>query len=300
MKEGRYRYVRPEVLARLGRLNLVARAVVEGFVTGLHRSPYHGFSVEFSEHRPYVPGDDPAHLDWLALARTDRYYIKKYEEETNLKATLLLDTSSSMAFRSEGLSKLEYGCYLGASLAFLMVRQQDSVGLTTFGEKVEHFIPPRSTPTHLNLLLRTLEGLKVGEGVRTDIAGAFHLLAERIRRRGMIVIISDLLDDPRQVIRALSHFRHKKHEVLVFHVLDRHELDFPYRRLTDFLDMEDRRRLQVDPAYVREEYRRQMSEFIATYKRECAAHDIDYILTDTSVPYDFMLFSYLNKRLRTG
>jgi len=144
-KTGAYRYVSPEVLARLGRMNLVARAVVEGFVTGLHRSPYHGFSVEFSEHRQYVPGDDPAHLDWLALARTDRYYIKKYEEETNLKATLLLDTSSSMTFRSDGgLSKLEYGCYLAASLAFLMIRQQDSVGLTTFSEEVERYIPPTS------------------------------------------------------------------------------------------------------------------------------------------------------------
>jgi len=300
-KPGTYRYVSPEVLARLGRMNLVARAVVEGFVTGLHRSPYHGFSVEFSEHRQYVPGDDPAHLDWLALARTDRYYIKKYEEETNLKATLLLDTSSSMTFRSDGgLSKLEYGCYLAASLAFLMIRQQDSVGLTTFSETVERYIPPRSTPTHLNLLLRTLEEIRTEERTRTDIAGAFHRLAERIKRRGMIVIISDLLSEPRDVMCGLSHFRHKKHEVLLFHVLDRHELDLPYRRLTDFIDLETNERLQVDPVYVREEYRRQMAQFVDGYRRECAMHQIDYVLTDTSVPYDFMPFSYLSKRQRVG
>jgi uncharacterized protein (DUF58 family) len=297
---GRYRYVSPEALAKLSRMNLVARGVVEGFVTGLHRSPYHGFSVEFSEHRPYVPGDDPKDLDWLALARTDRYYIKKYEEETNLKAYLVLDTSSSMAFKSDGLSKLDYACYLAASLAFLMVRQQDSVGLVTSAEGVESFIPPRSTTLHLNLLLRTLEQLKQGEGVRTNLSASFHQLAERIKRRGMIVILSDLLDDPREVMRGLSHFRHKKHEVLLFHILDKSELEFPYRRLSNFVDLETGQKLQVDPAYVRPEYLAQLKEFIHGYKRECAMHDIDYVLTSTSVPYDFMLTSYLNKRQMFG
>ena len=299
-KVGAYRYVKPEVLARLGRMNLVARAVVEGFVTGLHRSPYHGFSVEFAEHRQYVAGDSPSDLDWLALARTDRLYIKKYEEETNLRATIVLDTSSSMSFKSGELTKLEYGCYLAASLAFLMVRQQDSVGLATFSQGVDTFIPPGSTSTHLNRLLRTMEDILPVEKTPTNLEGTFHGLAERLKRRGMIVIISDLLGDQREVMRALSHFRHKKHEVLILHVLDPHELRFPYQRLSDFIDLESGERLQVDPGYVREEYQRQMAAFVESYKRDCAMQNIDYVLADTSVPYDFLLFSYLSKRQRVG
>ena len=289
-----YRYLKPEALAKFQRLDLVARAVVEGFVSGLHRSPYHGFSVEFAEHREYVPGDNPRDLDWLALARTDRYFIKQYEEETNLKAHLLLDCSGSMAFRSDGLSKLEYGCYLAASLAFLMVRQQDSVGLVAFDHKIRHFIPPGGTRIHLNLLLRTLEGLS-GEG-ETDLSGTLHELAERIRRRGLIIVISDLYDEPREVLHALSHFRHKKHEVMVFHVLHHHEVVFPYRRLTDFVDMETNQKVQVDPAYVREAYCRAIREFIDGYRRECAQLNVEYVLTDTSVPFDNLLFAYLSKR----
>jgi uncharacterized protein (DUF58 family) len=297
----KYKYVSPEALAKLGRLNLVAKAVVEGFVTGLHRSPYHGFSVEFAEHRQYVAGDDPKYLDWLALGRTDRYYIKRFQEETNLRAYLLIDASSSMAFKSDGaISKLEYGCYLAASLAFLMVRQQDSVGLTTFSENVDTFLPPRSTTVHLNLLLRRLEQIQLAEGTKTNLSASFHTLAERIKKRGMIIIISDLLDDRREVMRGLSHFRHKRHEVLLFHVMDRNELEFPYHRLSDFVDMETGQTLQVDPVYVRNEYQRQLTEFINGYKRDCAMLNIDYVLTDTSVPYDFMLFSYLSKRLQLG
>ena len=295
-KVGKYRYVQPEALAKLGRMNFIARAVVEGFVAGLHRSPYHGFSVEFAEHREYVAGDSLRHLDWQALARTDRYYVKQYEEETNLRAHILLDCSASMGFKSNGMTKLEYGCYLAGSLAFLMVRQQDSVGLVTFNERMTHYLPPRSTTMHLNQLLQALEQTEPGK--TTNLSGTFHDLAERIKRRGLIIIISDLYDDPREVSRALSHFRHKKHEVLLFHVFDKFEIDFPYRRLTDFIDMETNERVQVDPTYVRDEYRRQMREFINGYKRDCALQTIDYVQTDTSIPYDFMLFSYLGKRAR--
>ena len=289
-----YRYVNLKALAKLQRLNLVARAVVEGFVSGLHRSPYHGFSVEFSQHREYVPGDNPRHLDWLALARSDRLYIKQYEEETNLRAHLLLDCSASMGFSSGGLSKLEYACYLAASLAFLMVRQQDSAGLVTFDEKIRDFVPARSTTMHLNLLLRSLE--KVKSAKTTDLSGTLHEMAERIRRRGLIILISDLYEEPREVMRAISHFRHKKHEVLVFHVLDTNELEFPYRRLADFVDMETNQRLEVEPAYVRDEYRRAVREFVDGYRRECAQQHVDYVLADTSVPFDQMLFAYLSKR----
>lgn len=294
-----YRFLTPEAVARLRNLNLIARTVVEGFITGLHRSPYHGFSVEFSDHREYTPGDNLRDLDWLALARTDKYYIKRYEEETNLRAYLLLDISGSMAYQSgENVTKIEYGCYLAASLAYLMIRQQDSVGLITFDQSIRANIPPRSTTTHLNQILRHLEAVE--PGAVTDVSRTFHDLAEMIRKRGLIVIISDLYDEEREVVRALRHFRHRRHEVILFHVFDRAELDFPFRRLSDFVDLETNERLQIDPRYVREEYRRQIAGFIARYKRACSESRIEYVHTDTSVPYDFLLSAYLSKRKHLG
>ena len=302
-KAGKYRYVQPEALAKLGRMNLIARAVVEGFVTGLHRSPYKGFSVEFAEHREYVAGDNPKDLDWLALARTDRYYIKQYEEETNLRAHILLDTSASMGYRyaEGGLTKLEYGCYLAAALAFLMTRQQDPVGLVTFDERINHFLPPRSSTLHLNRMLQCLEGLAPSN--RTGMSVTFHDLAERIRRRGLIVIISDLLEgagSEQELVRGLRHFRHKKHEVLVFHVLDAAELEFPFARLSEFVDLETGERLQADPAYVKEEYGRQIRGFIEACRRDCASGNIEYVEANTSVPYDTLLHAYLDRRKRLG
>jgi len=294
-----YQYIDPEAVAKLGRFNLVARAVVEGFVVGLHRSPYHGFSVEFSDHREYVPGDNLRDLDWIAYGRTDRFFIKRYEEETNLRAHILLDSSASMGYRfgDEGLTKFEYAAYLSASLAYLMVRQQDSVGLVTFDQEVSHFIPPSSTVSHLNRLLRTLE--EVSPGKTTDVSETFHKLAESIKRRGLIIIVSDLFDDQAEVMRALSHFRQKKHEVIVFHVLDRAEREFPFDRLSDFVDMETRERIQADPRYVREQYIHEVNAFIDSYRRECFQNDIDYVDTDTAVPYELMLAAYLGRREKT-
>ena len=292
-----YKYVDPEAMSRLGRFNLVAKTVVEGFITGLHRSPYHGFSVEFAEHRKYVPGDPIRDIDWKALAKTDRYYVKLYEEETNLKAYVIIDSSASMGYKSgEGLSKLEYGCYLGASLAYLMVRQQDSVGMVTFDEDINLFMPPGSTPAHLNSMLEKLEGVEPGK--KTDISGTFHNLAENIKRRGLIIVISDLFDDPREVMRGLSHFRQKRHEVLLFHVFDEGELNFPFRALADFVDMETKERIQVDPKYVREEYIKLVNEFIDQYRKDCSEMKIEYVSTHTGVPYDVMLTQYLGKRAR--
>jgi len=293
-----YRYIEPEAVAKLGRFNLVAKAVVEGFVTGLHRSPYHGFSVEFSEHREYTPGDNLRDIDWKVLGKTDRFYVKRYEEETNLKAYILLDTSGSMAYKSNGLSKFEYGCYLAASLAYLMVRQQDSVGLVAFDEAINVFLPPHSTTLHLNTVLHTLEELKPGKTTR--ISKTFHDMAETIKRRGLIVIISDLYDEPREVVRGLRHFRHKRHEVIIFHLFDPAELDFPFRALTDFVDMETGERLQADPKYVRDEYIKHVQEFIAAYKRDCSQGTIEYVMASTATPYDMMLTSYLGKRKRLG
>jgi len=291
---GRYRYLDPQTLVRLGNLNLVARTVVEGFITGLHRSPHHGFSVEFSEHRQYVPGDDLRHLDWFAFAKTDRYYVKQFEQETNLRAYILLDCSASMKYSSGGLTKLEYGSFLAATLAYIMTRQADLVGLVAFDEKMRLHIPPGGSPVHLNLMCGHLESLQ--PGVKTDISKTFHDLAEMIKRRGLIVIISDLYDDEREVARALRHFRQKRHGLIIFHVFDPYELEFPFRKLTDFQDMETDERYQVDPKAVREQYLEELRAFINSYKRVCSDSSIEYVLTDTSVPYDFMLTSYLSQR----
>ena len=292
-----YRYLRPEAVARLKNLSLTARSVVEGSVGGLHKSPYHGFSVEFAEHREYAPGDNIRYLDWLALARTDRYFVKQFDEETNLRCMILLDTSASMGYASSGgVSKLEYGCFLAASLAYLMVRQQDSVGLVTFDNEIRHHIPPRGAETHLNVLLRRLEEVSPGEITR--VGGIFHNLASTLKRRGLIIIISDLYDDPKEVMRGLRHFRHKRHEVILFHLFDRTELTFPFDRLTQFIDLETTERLQVDPRYVRDEYLAQIEAFINGYKRDCSEGHIEYVVTDTSVPYDRMLTEYLGRRKR--
>lgn len=290
----RYKYLEPEAASRLRNLNLVARSVVEGFVSGLHRSPYHGFSVEFADHRKYTPGDNIRDLDWRAWAKSDRFYIKRYEEETNVNAHLLLDVSASMTFRSRGLSKLEYACFLAASLAYLMVRQQDSVGLVVFADGIEKRLPPHSSTLHLNELLRTLE--TVEPVAETDIAATFHQLAEMIKRRGLIVILSDLLDEEREVLRALRHFRHRRHEVIIFHILDPAERRFPYSRLSDFIDLETGSRLQVDPRFVRQDYLKQIEAFINTYRQGATESNIEYVLADTATPYDRLLLAYLARR----
>ncbi len=296
-KAGRtYRYLDPRAVARLGKINLVARGVVEGFVTGLHKSPYHGFSVEFSEHRAYAPGDEIRHIDWKSAARSDRLVVKLFENETNVRCYILLDKSASMGFGSGELTKLEYACYLAGCLAYLMIRQQDSVGLVPFDESVGRFIAPRSAPSHLSVLLGELEGIKAGR--KTGIARTFHDLAEKMKRRSLVVILSDLLDDEREVLKALHHFRRRKHEVILFHVLDHAEREFPFSRLADFVDMETGERLQIDPRYAREAYMEELGSFIARFKRECAKSLVEYVPVDTSTPFDLMLAEYLAKRGR--
>ncbi|HUT12992.1 MAG TPA: DUF58 domain-containing protein [Thermoguttaceae bacterium] len=290
-----YRFLEPSALARVKNLSLVARGVVEGFITGLHSSPYKGFSVEFAEHREYTAGDDPRHLDYRMLARTDRLYIKQYEEETNMRVQILLDVSGSMGYSHEGgLTKFEYASYLTAVLAYLMTRQQDQVGLTTFDKGIRLDMPARSSPRHFNDMMRRLEEITPGE--ETDLSETLHLMANRFKRRCLIVLISDLYDEPEDVIRALHHFRHRRHEVIVFHVLDKAEIEFPFRDLIAFHDMETNERIQVDPAYVRDAYTEQIEAFLEGYRRSCAETRIDYVMTDTTVPYDFMLSRYLAKR----
>jgi len=292
-----YRFLEPQALARVKNLSVVARGVVEGFISGLHSSPYKGFSVEFAEHREYTAGDDPRHLDYRMLGRTDRLYVKQYEEETNMRVHILLDTSGSMGYSHEGrLSKLQYGSYLTAVLSYLMVRQQDSVGLSTFDTEIRLDMPARTSPRHFSEMMHRLEAVTPGR--ETDIAATLHRLANRFKRRCLVVLISDLYGEPEEVVRALHHFRHRRHEVILFHVLDKAEIDFPFREVIAFRDLETSQRIQVDPAYVRKQYVAQMEEFIEHYRRVCAEAQIDYVLTDTTVPYDFMLSKYLAKRSR--
>ncbi len=292
-----YRFLEPQALARVKNLSLVARGVVEGFISGLHSSPYKGFSVEFAEHREYALGDDPRHLDYRMLARTERLYVKQYEEETNMRVQVLLDTSGSMNYRYETkITKFEYGGYLTAVLTYLMTRQQDSVGLTTFDTEIRLDMPARSSPRHFNEMMRQIE--RIEPGGETGVAETLHKLANRFKKRCLIVLISDLYDDPEEVIRALHHFRHRHHEVIVFHVLDKAEIEFPFRDLISFHDLESDDRIQIDPLVVRDAYIEQIQKFIDSYRRACAEMKIDYVLTDTSVPYDFMLARYIAARNR--
>ena len=295
MAKSRYQYLEPEAVAKLSNIPLIARTVVEGFVTGLHKSPYHGFSVEFSEHREYTPGDDPRYLDWVALARSDRYYIKQFEQETNLRATIVLDTSGSMDYAyGDGLTKLQYASFLAATLAYIMTRQQDAVGLVLFDSEARLTMPPGQSAAHLNEMCSRLEAARPGRD--TDISSTFHHLAESIKRRGLVVILSDLYDEQREVLRAIRHFRQKRHEVIVFQILDRAELELPFARLTAFRDLETDERIQVEPRDIREAYVRELQQFIDGYRRNFVENNVEFVLTDTSVPYDFMLTAYLARR----
>ena len=289
-------YLDPEVISRLGRLDLVARLVVEGFITGLHRSPYHGFSVEFSEHRPYIPGDSLRDLDWKAYAKSDRLYVKQYEEETNLKAYLLLDASGSMAFQDGGpMSKFRYASCLVAALSYLLLRQRDATGLMLFRQDIVSYVPPRSVQSHLQQLLKTVSQTEPGED--TKMGPAFHDLAERIARRGLVVVLSDLLDDPAAVMAGLRHFRHRGHEVVVFHLLDPREVDLELGNQTRFYDLEaPDRTLTTQPWHIKEEYRQQMAELVQTYRYHCSEARIDYVQIDTSTPFDMALSRFLAHR----
>jgi len=295
MARSGYLYFEPHRIARLENLNLLARQAVEGFISGLHRSPHRGFSVEFAEHREYSPGDDLRHLDWVAWGRSDRYYIKQYEQETNLRAHILLDVSGSMDYRHQAeTTKFTYGCFLSACLAYLMCRQQDTVGMIAFDSKVRFQLPPASTPSHLDRLFRRLEALRPGK--LTSIAPTFHRLAESIAKRSLVIIISDLYDEPDQILRALQHFVFKKHQIILFHLLDPAELDFPFKGMHTFVDSETGEKLQVDPRYVRDSYRAQVEAFIENYRKECSDRNIEYQLVRTDASYDRMLLSYLARR----
>lgn len=291
------KYLQPEVVAQLANMELRARLVVEGFLTGLHKSPYHGFSVEFTEHRQYMPGDEIKHVDWKAYAKTDRYYIKQFEEETNLKSYIILDSSGSMGYGSEGhLKKIQYASYVAAALAYLMTEQRDAVGLTIFDEHIRISLPPRATRPYLRQLLRELEQLRSGQ--KTGTAGVLNQVAEGIKRRGLVIILSDLFDDPTSVITAFKHFRHRGHEVIVMQILDPLERSFAFGGDAVFRDLETREELMTQPWHIEKAYRETLRTFIDRYKQECLDNNIDFVLLDTATPFDKALFEYLNKRKR--
>lgn len=285
----------PTSLAKYGRLTMIARAIVEGFLSGLHKSPYKGFSVEFAEHRQYYPGDEIRHIDWRAFGKTDRYYIKEYEEETNLRAHLLVDASGSMGYRGRGPSKFEYAQYIAASLAYLMLHQRDAVGLATHDTRVRELIPARANAKHLLRLIHTLE--KTHPGGETSMAPLWHGLAAQVHRRGMIVILSDCFDRLEPLLYALRHFRHQRHEVLLFHILAPEELEFPFRKWTQFRSLESAgQRLLVDPNRLRQEYLKNFQAFCRELREEVGRMGIDYHLMRTDEPVERALGIYLTKR----
>lgn len=295
MPAQRQNYFDPLVLAKISNMSLRARYVVEGMLSGLHKSPYRGYSVEFAEHREYVPGDEIRRIDWKAYGKFDRYFVKEYEEETNLRATIFLDASASMAYGSQGLSKFEYGCYLAASLAYLMLRQGDYVGLVTFGADVQRYIPPRSGLAHMQALMHQLESTEPGG--ETHLDRSLREIAGKITKRGMILVISDLFDDPEAVLRTLKFFRHRRNEVMVFHLLDHDELEFPFERLTVFEDIEaPTARVLAEPKVIREAYLQQLQSFIGDYRQSCRRDLIDYNCFPTTMPLDIALTRYLARR----
>lgn len=292
------RYLDPGVVSRLGSLDLKARLVVEGFISGLHKSPFHGFSVEFVEHRPYMPGDPLRNVDWKVYAKSDRFYVKQYEDETNLRAYLLLDHSASMGFRSKAapVSKFEYAQTLAAALSYLLLGQQDAVGLLPFAGEVGAFVPPRGTRSHLEALLKEID--RVRPGGKTALGPTLHSLAERARRRGLVVLFSDLMADPTDVLGGIRHFRHRRHEVIVFHLLDPAEWSFDFKDASTFVDVETGEEVSLEPWQFHTTYRKAVRSWSERYQRECGEQHVDYVRLTTDTPYDVALLRYLEKRRR--
>ena len=287
-------YFSSKIINKISNLSLKAKLVVEGFIIGLHKSPYHGFSVEFSEHKPYGYGDEIKYIDWKLWAKTDKLFIKQFEEETNLKCHIIFDKSHSMDYSSQGITKFEYAKNLAASLSYLMIKQQDGVGLSAFDENIKISIPSKSKKSHLNLLLGSLHNLKAGGN--TKISNTLHLLAESINKKGLIVLISDLLDNQSDVINGLKHFRYKGHEVIVFHIFDKKEMNLDFNSSIKFIDLENNESVITDPNHIRLDYKQAVDSFYKTYKKQCEKNKIDYVKISTSEPLEKSLIEYLIKR----
>jgi uncharacterized protein (DUF58 family) len=289
------RFLHPETIARISRLDLRAKQVVEGFISGMHRSPFFGHSVEFVQHREYVPGDDIRHLDWKVWSKTDRFFIKQYEEETNLRCTLVVDVSESMHYGRGPLNKYNYGCTIAACLGYLLLRQQDSVGLITFDSDVRQIVPSRSATTHIDAIVKAMDVSRPRE--KTDIEKILRRVAETITSRGMVVIVSDLLIDREPLFRGLEMLQHRRHDVLLFHVLDDEELNFPFTGTTRFEGMEELPQLTCDPRALRDGYLEALDEYLVEVRRGCSRQGIDYTLVRTSDYLDAVLSKFLHHRM---
>ena len=284
----------PNTISRLNNLFIKAKFVVEGFIVGLHKSPYHGFSIEFSEHRSYEKGDEIKHIDWKLWAKTDKYFIKQFEEETNLKSYILLDQSISMNYKSNHISKLDYSKLIAASLGYLMIKQQDAIGLTLFDNEIRYQIHPKSKRSHLYSILSKMEKIKAKE--QTQISPVLHKTAEMIKKRGLIILISDLFDEPMKIMAGLKHFRHNGHEVIVFHILDQQEINLNFNKRTRFQDLETGDEIITDPWHIKNDYKKNMEKFCDYYKIQCRQHKIDYVMLTTNISLDVALSEYLLKR----
>jgi len=287
-------FVDPKVLARINNLELLARTVVDGFINGLHRSPYLGLSLDFAEHRGYMPGDDIRRIDWRLFARTDRFYVKQFEADSNANFSVLFDVSRSMSFGSQGVTKLDYGRYLAASLTYFSHKQRDRVGLITFDDDIVDHVPPSAK--HLDVVLHTLDRMVPGRPGSLD--APLLKITEHLRRRGILVVVSDFYEEPDIILEAVKRLRYRGHDVVVFHILDPAEIEFPYDAASSFRDLESGEQLPVVPDSIRVQYRALIQEHIATLSRMCADHRIDYVMLDTSKPLDLALFSYLSTRER--
>jgi uncharacterized protein (DUF58 family) len=288
----------PEIAAKFGNVELVAKHAVEGFLQGTHRSRHKGFSIEFAEHRQYVPGDDLRYLDWQVYARTDNYYIIQYEAETNCRIYVMLDVSNSMNFGSGSISKLQYASYCAGALAYLVIKQRDNFGLLTFDSAIRTHLEPRSSPMHLAEIFRILDQTEPGSP--TDFPGVFDRFSSSVRKRSLILVFSDLFEDIETIRRALVSLRFHGHEVGLFQILDHEELSFPYRGFSQFEGLEDEPQLRADPESIRREYLHELNNFTAEVRRLCSSHQIDYCLVDTSQPFDRVMSEYLERRSRYG
>lgn len=295
MPDDPQRYLDPVALAKVRSLELQARLIVEGYLSGMHKSPYHGFSVEFAQHREYVPGDDIKHVDWKVYGRTGRFFLKQYEEETNLVCWLLVDISESMRYGSGPVTKYDYACLSAAAMAYLTLHQADSVGFVTFDNQVRGYLRPSSQPSHLKQIVNLLN--KGAAQEKTSLAPIFHDLAERITRRSIIVLLSDLFDDVPGILAGLKHLRYKRHEVVVLHVMDPAELEFPFQEATLFRGLEQYPELLTDPRSLRDGYLEQVQTFIAELKKGCRSQDIDYVPLRTDVNLGVALSGYLAHRM---
>lgn len=290
-------FLDPQIISKFSNLELKARLVVEGFMVGLHKSPYHGFSVEFSQHRPYMQGDDLKKVDWKVYGKTEKYFIKQFEEETNLKSYIILDTSKSMDFKSgNNISKLNYSVILASALAYIMIKQQDSVGLALYAEKINKILPPKASSAYLQEILKNLSSIVAAQ--KTQTANSLDELAEKIKRRGLVIIISDFFDEVDRVIKSLKKFSYKKNEVIVFQILDPIERSFAFGKDAIFKDIETAEELTTQPFQIQQAYKEAMNEFTGKIKRECLNSNFDYNLIETSNPFDKALLSFVQKRVK--